>query len=202
MKKSTPTKSIWSQKDLQEYLAEAASAYKVGRGWPTVLNMLIKGGGEDDSDQPEIPHPASSLAVTRRIQIVREYLSAIPRRRLVDGTKGKTIIPFKAILHTVSGILQTPLIKDDVVSLGSQGSATSPQAKGMEAKLTAGDSTADGGAIASTPDVTKALPVQAGAASPGAESPAAFPQITGVDEATLPQAMGMEEIKLIAGNYK
>jgi hypothetical protein len=136
-------------------LAEAVSnAYKVDRDWPTVLNMLIKGGGEDDSDQPEIPHPASSLApVTRRIQIVREYLSAIPRRRLVDGTKGKTIIPFKAILHTVPGIPQTPLIKDDVVSLGSQGSKTSPQAKGMEAKLTAG-----GGAIASTPDVTKALP--------------------------------------------
>jgi hypothetical protein len=140
-------------------LAEAVSnAYKVGRDWPTVLNMLIKGGGEDDSDQPEIPRPASSLAVTRRIQIVREYLRAIPRRRLIDGTEGKTIIPFKSILHTVSGILQTPLIKikDDVVSLGSQGSATpSPQAKGMEAKLTAGDSTADGGAIASTPDVTR-----------------------------------------------
>ena len=129
MKKSTSTKSIWSQKDLQEYLAEAVNAYKVGRDWPTVLNMLIKGGGEDDSEQPEIPHPASSLAVTRRIQVVREYLSDIPRRRLVDGTKGNTIIPFKAILHTVSGILQTPLIKDDVVSLGSQGSATSPQAK-------------------------------------------------------------------------
>jgi hypothetical protein len=69
-----------------------------------------------------------------------------------------------------------------------------------EARLTAGDSTAGGGAIASTPDVTKALPVQAGAASPGAENSATFPQITGVDEATLPQAMGMEEIKLIAGN--
>jgi hypothetical protein len=38
--------------------------------------MLIKGGGEDGSDQPEIPHPASSLAgVTRRIQIVRGYIS-------------------------------------------------------------------------------------------------------------------------------
>ena len=48
-----------------------ANAYKVGRDWPAVLNMLIKGGGEDGSDQPEIPHPASSLAgVTRRIQIV------------------------------------------------------------------------------------------------------------------------------------
>jgi hypothetical protein len=50
MKKSTPTKSVWSQKDLQEYLAEAANAHKVGRDWPAVLNMLIKGGGEDDSD--------------------------------------------------------------------------------------------------------------------------------------------------------
>jgi hypothetical protein len=46
-----------------------------------------------------------------------------------------------------------------------------PQAKGMEeAKLTAGDSTVDGGAIANTPDVTKALPVQAGAASPGVQT--------------------------------
>jgi hypothetical protein len=63
MKKSTSTKSVWSQKDLQEYLAEAVNAYKAGRDWPTVLDMLIKGGGEDDSDQPEIPHPASSLAV-------------------------------------------------------------------------------------------------------------------------------------------
>jgi hypothetical protein len=102
MKKSTPTKSTWSQKDLQEYLAEAANAYKVGRDWPAVLNVLIKGGGEDDPDQPEIPHPASSLAVTRRVQIAREYLSDIPRRRLVGGTKGKTIIPFKAILATHS----------------------------------------------------------------------------------------------------
>jgi hypothetical protein len=117
--------------------------------------MLIKGGGEGDSDQPEILHPASSLAVARRTQIVREYLRAIPRRRLIDGTEGKTIIPFKSILHTASGVLQTPLIKDDVVSLGAQGSATSPQAKGMEeAKLTAGDSTADGGAIASTPEMS------------------------------------------------
>jgi hypothetical protein len=43
MKKSTSTKSVWSQKDLQEYLAEAVNAYKVGRDWPTVLNMVIKG---------------------------------------------------------------------------------------------------------------------------------------------------------------
>jgi hypothetical protein len=78
MKKSTPTKSVWPQKDLQgECLAEAANAYKAGRDWPTVLNKLNKGLGEDDSYQPEIPHPASSSpAVTRRIQIVREYLSA------------------------------------------------------------------------------------------------------------------------------
>jgi hypothetical protein len=96
MKKSTPTKSAWSQKDLQEYLAEAVNAYKIDRDWPTVLNMLTKGGSEGDSDQPEVPHPAFSLAVTRRIQIVREYLRAIPRRRLTDGTEGKAIIPFHA----------------------------------------------------------------------------------------------------------
>jgi hypothetical protein len=63
MKKSKSTKSVWSPEDLQEYLAEAVSAYKIDRDWPTVLNMLTKGGGEGGSDQPEMPHaPASSLA--------------------------------------------------------------------------------------------------------------------------------------------
>jgi hypothetical protein len=86
-----------------------------------------------------------------------------PARRLTDGTEGKAVIPFRSILQTASGILQTPLIKDAVlVSLGAQVSAAFPQAKGMEeAKLTAGDSTADrqtGGAIANTPDDTKTPP--------------------------------------------
>jgi hypothetical protein len=54
-----------------------------------------------------------------------------------------------------------------------------------EAKLTAGDSTVDSGAIANTPDITKTPPVQAGTVSPGAQGSATFPQTTEVDEAKL-----------------
>jgi hypothetical protein len=71
----------------------------------------VKGGGADDSDQPETPHLTSSLVVARRTQIVREYLMTIPRRSPTDGTEGKTILPFKSILQQASDILQMPLIK-------------------------------------------------------------------------------------------
>jgi hypothetical protein len=45
MKKSTPTKSVWSPKDLQEYLAEAASAYQrrvLPRRKPSLLCLRLK----------------------------------------------------------------------------------------------------------------------------------------------------------------
>jgi hypothetical protein len=135
--------------------------------------MVTKGGGEDDPDQPELPHPVSSPAVTRRTQIVREYLMTIPRRRLTDGTEGKMVTPFKSVLQLASDVLQAPLVKGGVVSPGAQGSAAFPQATGVdEAKLAAGDSTEDDGAIAHSPDITKKPPVQAGAMSPGAQGPA------------------------------
>jgi hypothetical protein len=54
-----------------------------------------------------------------------------------------------------------------------------------EIKLIAGNSTAGDGAIANTPDFTKAPPAQAGAAPPGTQGPGTFPQTTGVDEAKL-----------------
>ena len=66
----------------------SVNAYKIDRDWPTVLNMLTKGGGEDDSDQPEMPHPASSLAVTRRTQVVREYLKWVCAPSSCDANLG------------------------------------------------------------------------------------------------------------------
>jgi hypothetical protein len=53
--------------------------------WQKVLDMLTKGGGADDPDQPEAPHLTSSLEVARRTQVVRGYLMAIPRRSPTDG---------------------------------------------------------------------------------------------------------------------
>jgi hypothetical protein len=108
MKKVTSTKSVWSPEDLQEYLAEAVSAYKIDRDWQEVLDILTRGSETSSSDQPETPHLTTSLEVALRIQIVREFLMDIPRRRLTGGTEGKTIIPFKSILRQVSDILTTP----------------------------------------------------------------------------------------------
>jgi hypothetical protein len=83
MKKAKSMKSGWSSNDLQEYLAEAVNAHKIGRDWPNSTGHVdqgpAKGGGADGSDQPETPHLASGLVVARRIQVVREYLMAIPR---------------------------------------------------------------------------------------------------------------------------
>jgi hypothetical protein len=118
----------------------SVNAYKIDRDWPTVLNMLTKGGGERGrhSDQPEMPHPALGLAVTCRTQVVREYLMTIPRRRLTDGTEGKTTIPFRSILQLASSGRHTPDAPDKgrrcIPALGAQGSATFPQAKGMDGR--------------------------------------------------------------------
>ena len=38
----------------QKPAEDVCATCKYGRDWPAVLNMLIKGGGEDNSDQPEI----------------------------------------------------------------------------------------------------------------------------------------------------
>ena len=95
-------KAVWSPDDLQEYLAEAVNAYRIDRDWQQVLDMLTKGGGADDPDLPETPHLTSSLEVTRRTQIVREYLMTIPRRGLTGGTEGKTLIPYKPIFRYTS----------------------------------------------------------------------------------------------------
>ena len=69
------------------------------------LKPEVKGGGADDPDQPETPHLTSSLVVARRTQIVRGYLMTIPRRSPIDGTEGKTVLPFKSILQQASDIL-------------------------------------------------------------------------------------------------
>jgi hypothetical protein len=105
MKKVTSMKSVWSPDDLQAYLAEAASAHMIDRDWQNVLDMLTASGETSSSDQPKIPHLTTSLEVTRRTQIVREYLMTIPRRSPTDGTEGNTVIPFKSILRQVSNIL-------------------------------------------------------------------------------------------------
>jgi hypothetical protein len=57
MKGAKSMKSLWPPDDLQEYLAEAVSAYKIDRDWQEVLDMLTKGGGADGPDQPETPPP-------------------------------------------------------------------------------------------------------------------------------------------------
>jgi hypothetical protein len=148
MKKVKPTKSVWSPEDLQEYLAEAVSAYKMDRDWQEVLDMLTRGCETNGSGQPETPHLTTSLEVTRGIQIVREYLTTIPRRSPTGGTEGKTIIPFKPILRQVSDIPKTPLIQAGVVSPGAQGSVTFPQTTEVEeAKQAAGDPIEDEVAI-------------------------------------------------------
>jgi hypothetical protein len=183
MKKAKSMKSVWSPEDLQEYLAGAANAYKTDRDWQEILDMLTKGGGTNGSDQPETPHLLSSLEVTRRIQIVREYPMTIPRRGLTGGTEGKTLTPFQSILRQVSDILQTPLIQAGAVSPGAQGSAASPQTTEVEeAKLAAGDPIKDEVAIAQASDILKTPLIQAGVVSPGAQGSATFPQTTEVEE--------------------
>ena len=109
MKKVKSTKSVWPPEDLQEYLAEADSAYKIqdGQGlasWQEVLDMLTRGSETNGSDQPGTPHLTTSLEVTRRTQIVRGYLMTVPRRGLTGGTEGKTAqpSPFKSILRPIS----------------------------------------------------------------------------------------------------
>ena len=74
--------------------------------------MTRAGSETSSSDQPETPHLTTSLEVTRWIQIVREFLMGIPRRRLIGGTEGKAVIPFKSILRQVSDILTTSCSRD------------------------------------------------------------------------------------------
>ena len=130
---------------------------------------------------------ASLVVVARGIQVVREYLMAIPRRSPTDGTEGNTVLPFKSILQQqASDILQTPLLKGGVVSPGTQGSSASPQTTEVdEAELAAGDPTEDDVATAQVTDIPKALPIQAGVMSLGAQGSAALPQTTDVGEVNL-----------------
>jgi hypothetical protein len=65
MKKVKSTKSVWSPEDLQEYLAEAVSAYKMDRDWQEVLDMLTRGCETNGSDQPEAPRPLTSRRASK-----------------------------------------------------------------------------------------------------------------------------------------
>jgi hypothetical protein len=85
MKTNTSKKSIWPTDDLHAYLDEAVHSFKAGQDWPQMLTILTSGDRDGDSEVPELTHLPTSLEVTRRVQIVRQYLMAIPRRRLSGG---------------------------------------------------------------------------------------------------------------------
>ena len=118
MKTNKSKKSVWSTDDLHEYLDEAVHSFKVGEQslWPQMLTILTSGDKDGDSEVLEFAHLPTSLEVTRRVQIVRQYLMNIPRRRLAGGSDGKTIIPAKTVLQQLSDILKTPTILAGVIS--------------------------------------------------------------------------------------
>jgi hypothetical protein len=113
MKKNTSTKPVWSTDDLHKYLDEAVHSFKAGQHLQQVLIILTSGSKKGDSEMSEFTYPLTSLEVTRRIQIVRDHLMTIPRRRLSGGTEGKTITPEQPILQQISDILnvKTPVIQ-------------------------------------------------------------------------------------------
>jgi hypothetical protein len=119
MKTNTSKKSIWSTDDLHAYLDEAVHSFKVGQHWPQMLTILTSSDENGDSEVSEVTHLPTSLEVTRRIQIVRRYLMAIPRRRLSGGTDGKTIIPAKTVLQQISDVLKAPVILAGAISPGA-----------------------------------------------------------------------------------
>ena len=102
MKKNTSTKSVWSVDDLQTYADEAVHSFcKAGQHWQQVLAILTGCNENSYSEVSEFTHPLTSPEVTRRIQIVRGHLMAIPRRRLLGGTEGKTSIPAETALQQI-----------------------------------------------------------------------------------------------------
>jgi hypothetical protein len=74
-----------------------------------MLTILTRGDKNGDSEVSDFTHPTTSLEVSRRVQIVRQYLMNIPRRRLSGGAHGKTIIPAKTVLQQLLDILTAHL---------------------------------------------------------------------------------------------
>ena len=76
MKTNKSKKSVWSTDDLHAYLDEAVHSFKVGPHslWPQMLAILTNGDKDGDSEVLEFAHLPTSLEVTRRVQIVRQYL--------------------------------------------------------------------------------------------------------------------------------
>jgi hypothetical protein len=98
MKKATSKKSVWTYRDTLQKLLVLTRWTGTG-SWQQVLDILTASSAKSGSNQPETPHLLASLEVTRRTQIVREFLMAIPRRQLPGGAEGKAVIPMKSILR-------------------------------------------------------------------------------------------------------
>ena len=156
-----------------------------------MLTILTSGDKDGDSEVSELTHLSTSLEVTRRVQIVRQYLMSIPRRRLSGGTEGKTIIPAKTVLQQLADILKTPVILAGVISPGASIPKTLPQVtKDKEGKSNAGGpaegNDANAQLVKSILQQIKGIlktPVgQAGVVSPGASGPPALPQVTEEEE--------------------
>jgi hypothetical protein len=84
-------------------MKQSTPSLKAGQHWQQVLAILTGCNENSYSEVSEFTHPLTSLEVTRRIQIVRDHLMAIPRRRLSGlrryrTNEGKTNIPAETIL--------------------------------------------------------------------------------------------------------
>ena len=109
-----------------------------------MLTILTSGDKDGDSEVLELTHLPTSLEVTRRVQIVRQYLKTIPRRRLADGAHGKTIIPANTVLQQISDILSTPTILAGATISPTIPKMVGPQVTEEEEKCNAGDPAEEG----------------------------------------------------------
>jgi hypothetical protein len=118
----------------------------------------------------------------RRVQVVKELRMTVPRRHLLGGILGKTIIPVESILWQVGSALTTPVGSVRIAPPGVPGSRPFPQATEEEGEENAGNPIGSKKALVQTNvTIANTLMTPVGSvrvAPPGVSGSQPFPQAT------------------------